>query len=93
MARNNTVIETEPLLLLTFYKHPLLFSLTVPVSSSKAATSLHQEGDESVHGTCVALYDYSTSREDELCLHKGNISLPKSEQAWPEREWPQTNRI
>ncbi|XP_072837879.2 nostrin [Pogona vitticeps] len=55
-----------------------------PVSSSKAATSLHQEGDESVHGTCVALYDYSTSREDELCLHKGDtIAIHhKEEDGW-----------
>ncbi|KAJ7345676.1 hypothetical protein JRQ81_001626 [Phrynocephalus forsythii] len=59
-------------------------SFPAPVSSSKPETSLLPEGDGSVHGTCVALYDYNTEREDELCLHKGDMIVihHKEEDGW-----------
>ncbi|XP_060634507.2 nostrin [Anolis sagrei] len=58
--------------------------LPAPSSNSMPATSLHPQNGDSICGTCTALYDYCTEREDELCLHKGDVIVihHKEEDGW-----------
>ncbi|KAH0621452.1 hypothetical protein JD844_022792 [Phrynosoma platyrhinos] len=53
-------------------------------SNSKPATSFNPKNGDSVCGTCTALYDYCTERDDELCLSKGDVIAihHKEEDGW-----------
>ncbi|XP_077175918.1 nostrin isoform X2 [Paroedura picta] len=53
-------------------------------SSNPVTPSLRPENSDSTHTTCMALYDYQSEREDELCLKKGDMIVihQKEDDGW-----------
>ncbi|XP_060113260.1 nostrin [Heteronotia binoei] len=59
-------------------------SLSATVCNSNPTPSLRPGNSDAAHPMCIALYDYQTEREDELCLKKGDVIVihQKDDDGW-----------